>query len=107
MHLLSKFELKIPPIYPQTTRGSWGLSTCVFASRQGCHAPQTMAKHGMAAMHACKYTCGQSPGAHANNLLIVCHSSITIWSQNALSELKVHAPAQLSAMEKNKVPKAY
>ena len=62
---------------------SWGLSTCVFASMQGCHAPKTthstnntvkkklfcfgcrvVGFRGMAALHACKYTCGQSAGAH-------------------------------------------
>ena len=32
---------------------AWGLVTCVFASMQGCHA-----------LYACKYTCGQSQGAH-------------------------------------------
>ena len=36
--------------------GSWKMSTCVFASMQGFT--------DMVALHACKYTCGQSLGAH-------------------------------------------
>ena len=36
--------------------GSWQMSTCVFASMQGFT--------DMVALHAYKYTCGQSLGAH-------------------------------------------
>ena len=35
-----------------------------------------------------------------NNLLIVCHSSFTNWSQNTLSELKLNMPAKLPDMGK-------
>ena len=71
------------------------MSTCVFASMQGCHAPKAIYHtsnknlkkktfffvvcfkclwggwfcRGVAALHACIYTCGQSTGAHEQLLL--------------------------------------
>ena len=36
----------------------------LFVGVDGCF-------RGMAALHACKYTCGQSPEAHVDNLSII------------------------------------
>ena len=55
--------------------GSWGLSTCVFASLQGCYASKTMA-----AQQTYKHTCGQSSGAHDSNVAIEKQMVLTILS---------------------------
>ena len=82
----SKFQIVVQSLY-QLSMGSWGLSTCVFASMQGCHAPKTTT---MADLYACKCTCGQFPGAHVTELPLTpkpgCQMVLYIYCQLVLQK---------------------